>query len=175
MSAKALKSPDGIEFRPLRRFPGYSISEHGLVWSDLSGCCLRWWLAKGYAVLKLRRGGRTVCVSVHRLVAEAFIGPRPDGMDVCHNDNNRLNNHYANLRYDTRRGNLADRDRHGTHQRGERNPSAKLTNEEADSIRVARLNGEPLKSIAARYQVRESTVSRIANGKRRREVKGAQG
>lgn len=46
--------------------------------------------------------------SVHVLVAEAFLGPRPDGLMVCHNDNDPTNNVVANLRYDTQSSNVLD-------------------------------------------------------------------
>lgn len=65
----------------------------------------------GYARVSLGKGNLHL---VHHLVAAAFIGPRPDGHDVCHNDGDRLNNAAANLRYDTRRGNLLDKRKHGT-------------------------------------------------------------
>jgi hypothetical protein len=57
---------------------------------------------------------------VHQLVMEAFVGPRPEGMEVCHFDGDPANNHLANLRYDTRRANNLDRVRHGTHQMANR-------------------------------------------------------
>lgn len=50
--------------------------------------------------------------TVHRLVLMAFAGPCPDGMEGCHNDGNRRNNHVSNLRWDTRLANVADRQRH---------------------------------------------------------------
>lgn len=50
---------------------------------------------------------------VHAIVAEAFHGPRPDGMYVCHNDGNHLNNRASNLRYDTPSANCMDAYRHG--------------------------------------------------------------
>jgi hypothetical protein len=52
---------------------------------------------------------------VHRLVMAAFVGPCPDGMEVCHNDGNHLNNRLENLRYGTRSDNQYDRVKHGTH------------------------------------------------------------
>ena len=54
-----------------------------------------------------------------------------------------------------------------TPTRGERNPSAVLSNVQAQQVRIARMRGEPLALIAKRFGVRESTVSRIVNGRRR--------
>ena len=51
---------------------------------------------------------------VHKLVAEAFVGPRPTAMDVCHNDGNPINNAVENLRYGTKAENQIDSVRHGT-------------------------------------------------------------
>lgn len=44
----------------------------------------------------------------HILVAEAFIGPRPEGYSVCHCDGNKENNKLSNLRYDTQSENSID-------------------------------------------------------------------
>lgn len=47
--------------------------------------------------------------SVHSLVAAAFIGPCPDGMEVDHIDRDRTNNRASNLRYVTHAVNLSKR------------------------------------------------------------------
>jgi hypothetical protein len=44
----------------------------------------------------------------------AHVGPRPDGMQVCHNNGLRTDNRLSNLRYDTASGNMRDRILHGT-------------------------------------------------------------
>lgn len=68
----------------------------------------------GYPRLTLSRNGRRRPVKVATLVAEAFIGPRPAGMEVCHWDGDRVNSRLCNLRYDTPRANRMDSIRHGT-------------------------------------------------------------
>ena len=49
-------------------------------------------------------------VFVHRVVAECWLGPRPDGMQCDHIDRNSLNNDYRNLRYVTKSGQMLNRD-----------------------------------------------------------------
>lgn len=51
-----------------------------------------------------------------KLVAETFLGPRPEGMEVCHNmPNSSLDDSVKNLRYDTHYNNMQDIKRHKTH------------------------------------------------------------
>lgn len=57
-------------------------------------------------------GGKTH--NVHTLVAEAFIGPRPDGLEVCHNNGDAHDNRRENIRYDTHSANGLDKVKHGT-------------------------------------------------------------
>lgn len=52
---------------------------------------------------------------LHQLVAAAYLGPRPRGYETRHQDGNLLHNHYGNLCYGTRRDNVLDAVRHGTH------------------------------------------------------------
>lgn len=177
------------ELRPLIRrgvlIPGYAVGDGGTVysyWHKAPGGRIRWVMGEdaeplaaypigkngAYLGVAFRHDGRTVRASVHTLVMEAFVGPCPDGQEVCHDDGNGHNNRLGNLRYDTRPSNHADKRRHGTHQDGERNQSAKLTNAQAEEIkRLRNVERVPLSVIAARFDVWESTVSRIANGVRR--------
>lgn len=50
---------------------------------------------------------------VHQLVLEAFVGPRPPGMEGCHLDDNKENNAVTNLRWDTHSANMFDMVRNG--------------------------------------------------------------
>lgn len=47
---------------------------------------------------------------IHQLVADAWIGPNPGGLDIDHIDRNKQNNHYGNLRYVTRSVNCLNKD-----------------------------------------------------------------
>ena len=65
---------------------------------------------------------------VHVLVLEAFVGPRPEGMQCCHNNGIADDNKLKNLRWDTPRNNVRDRKLHGTYQYDQRNPNYKHGN-----------------------------------------------
>lgn len=79
----------------------------------------------GYLQVLLASGGVQRAKYVHRLVADAFLGACPEGMQVDHADNDRKNNRLNNLRYMTAWENTvrqldfgnspADRVANGTH------------------------------------------------------------
>jgi hypothetical protein len=64
---------------------------------------------RGYLSLVLGRETH----EVHRLVALAFLGPRPEGGEVRHVDGNPLNPRLSNLTYGTRSENGLDKRAHG--------------------------------------------------------------
>jgi hypothetical protein len=43
-----------------------------------------------------------------------FVGPAPEGMEGCHYNGDPTDNRLENLRWDTRKANVADAIRHGT-------------------------------------------------------------
>jgi len=97
-------------WRPIPGFPDYEVSDLGRVKSlkrtnpiILSPCN-----DNGRKRVQLRIDGRTEMKSVSHLVALAFIGPRPNGMVVCHNNSDVTNDAASNLRYDTQTGNMKD-------------------------------------------------------------------
>ena len=67
----------------------------------------------GYPRVNLSHQGEDKTRTVHSLVAEAFIGARPENMEVCHSDGDPTNNHLDNLRYGTPSDNTLDRVKHG--------------------------------------------------------------
>lgn len=53
----------------------------------------------GYHTITLSANGRRECTLLQIVVAEAWIGERPDGFHVDHDDFNRSNNRPSNLKY----------------------------------------------------------------------------
>ena len=118
----------------------------------------------GYWFVALSRDGKLTTYVIHRLVAEAFIGPRPAGMDTCHGANGKDDNTLANLTYGTHSQNMRDCLRDGTHQHGERGSNAKLTSAQVAEIRS--LKGKRLqREIATAFGISRSCVSLIWSGK----------
>lgn len=109
--------PIAEQWRPVPGFSAYLISDIGRVISNRRR--RQRFLhpnigTEGYRVVGMARDdGKRITRKVHALVAEAFIGPRPDEMQVCHRDGDQLNNCVDNLYYGTVGDNARDRVRHG--------------------------------------------------------------
>jgi HNH endonuclease/NUMOD4 motif len=69
-----------------------------------------------YRKVGLWDGRAGVMTGVHRVVAAAFIGPAPEGMEVRHKDGDSLNNCAENLEYGTVSQNAQDKITHGRNQ-----------------------------------------------------------
>lgn len=108
------------EWRPVVGFADYSVSDRGRVTSHrlrIPRLMSPAPNSRDYLTVTLRdAGGRPVTRTVHSLVAEAFIGPRPAGEEVRHLDGDKENCALANLAHGTRGQNQRDSVIHGTHR-----------------------------------------------------------
>lgn len=113
----------------------------------------------GYPQVSLTAGKRRTVERIHRMVTAAFLGPKPDGLEVRHYpDNDKTNCRADNLSYCTSKENKADKIEHGTHSRGIRHNMVKLTEEEVRSIRLDR---RKKKIVAEQHGVCISTIYKI--------------
>jgi len=105
-------------------------------------------------------------VTVHSLVASAFIGDRPAGHDVNHKNCIKRDNTSTNLEYATRRANVVHAHNAGLFQSraGVRNPACKLTDRDVISIK-RRLGKDTGVDLARKFGVSVSTISLIKRGK----------
>lgn len=177
-----------VIWKPIPDFLGYEISQCGQVRSFHENCDSRRWHlsstpmrilqpridSKGYRCISLRRNGKTYQRRISNLVALTFIGPKPHGVEVCHNDGDASNDHLDNLRYDTHKANIEDALKHGTMKRsGEHNPHAKFTNAQAKSIRLEYASSNTTQEkLAGKYGVNRATIGGIVTGKRYRSAGG---
>lgn len=165
-----------VEYREINDFPGYRVGDDGSVWTAWRKVCdgtrggIRSAVGDTWRPLNPRPKteghlfvslGKCANRAVHRLVLEAFVGPCPPGMEACHNDGSPANNHLPNLRWDTRKANIADCIRHGTRAdfRGERHGRAKLTDDAVRAMRAEYATGDTsYKKLAAKFGVSKPAV-----------------
>jgi len=162
------------EWRPVIGYEGwYEVSSCGRVRRVATACgtsagrVLRTPLARpnSYPRIHTSCQNRTKSVWVHRLVAEAFIGPCPTGHQINHRNGIKTDNRVGNLEWATALTNLRHARDTGllNPSRGERNGQAKLRNEDIPIIRAARgkISGCEM---ARRYGVSEHTIRCVLNG-----------
>lgn len=144
----------------------------GLNWANdpefriLTGTCT----SKGYLAVQLRKDGRSHRNFIHRLIAQTFIGPIPNGMCINHLDGNPRNNAVSNLEITTYSGNT----RHAIEvlgwkpkgQLGTENGFAKLTDEQVRYIKSHPKRYGVATKLARELGVASSTISSILSGKR---------
>ena len=101
---------------------------------------------------------------IHHLVAKAFLGERPEGLWCCHKDDDKANNNVDNLYWGTPSENTSDMLKNGQANppKGFRNGNCQLTLEQIQQILTAKGTGE---SVAQKFGVGPSTVSRLRRGK----------
>jgi len=92
----------------------------------------------GYPTVNLSVDGHRKVHLVHRLVAAAFLGPCPEGMEVRHLDGNRGRCELSNLAYGTHSENELDKLRHGTHITGSREACINGHPFSVGNVRIAR-------------------------------------
>ncbi len=105
---------------------------------------------------------------VHHLVADAFIGPRPEGMQINHIDGNRNNNRKENLEYCTHSENTKHAHRTGLIKtlRGERIGNSKLKEDDVLGIKLLGRSLWTHREIADVFSVSPALVGLIIQGKR---------
>lgn len=153
----------GEEWREIKGFPGYMVSDRGQVASFKRKECIL--LSPGldrcgYLGYGLHNSSGQHTVKVHVVVMRTFAGECPKGKEVNHKDGDKTNNKLSNLEYVTRSCNVQHAFDTGLKNslRGENHPSAKLTESDVMEIRRRRASGDILRVLADDYCVCIATI-----------------
>lgn len=104
-----------MDDREFRKIPSlkflYEISEDGRIFRNVkSKKIIKQFLGRnGYWQVLGSINGKKFIKAAHSLVAECWLGEKPEGYEVDHIDRNKHNNHYTNLRYVTRSEQMKNR------------------------------------------------------------------
>ena len=119
-------------------------------------------------------GYRSICLynnrvqhhfMVHRLVAEAFIGPIPAGCQINHKDGNKLNNTPENLEIVTPAENMTHASRTGLLATGERRSDTKLRDADVLRIRYELFGAYTQEEIGAMFSVTRKCITHLLYGR----------
>lgn len=123
----------------------------------------------GHLKVGLSKKGVVKRYWLHRLIAKTFLGePSSRHTETRHLDGNPNNNHAHNLMWGTTLENVQDAKQHGTTicwRLGEKNPRAKLTNDQVIKIKQLLKNNQTHAAIAQQFNVDASTITRINTNK----------
>jgi len=165
------------EIKEIPGYEGYYADTNGEIWSVWRTGCkggageVRHKMkltnkGGGYLIVNLSGGKGNLLRRVNRLIAETFIVNTCGNPFVCHRDGNPENNSVGNLYWGTQKQNMADKLLHGTDQRGEKCPTAKLTQRQVRAIRSLKARSNIRQGeIAQMFKVSPTTISMILNKK----------
>jgi hypothetical protein len=161
-----------IEWRPVRGYETlYAVSSEGQIKRIARGKRTHVGLilqpkkvSQLYESVKLFNGyGQYELKTTHEIVADAFIGPRPEGFEVNHKDFDKRNNRASNLEYMTHRENIQHAVRGGRFPQGEQVVGSKLTADDVRAMRALRTCGWSQRKLAAAFRLSQSTTCAILN------------
>ena len=118
----------------------------------------------GYEVVSFSTNNKTKTYYKHRLVLHAFVGECPFGCEALHINGNKLDNRLENLRWGTRKENVADSIKHGVATIGARNGQAQLTVDMVKVIRQSKLTKDSVAKLSDQFQVSNYVIRRVLNG-----------
>jgi hypothetical protein len=127
--------------------------------------CIEWpFGTNGHGYGRATLNGKRVLVAW--ITCEMINGSKPsDDYEVAHNCGNRICVNPFHLRWDTRAGNMRDKDFHGTDNKGEKHASHKLSESDILDIRsMCKINTH--REIASKFGISTALVSMIRNGQR---------
>lgn len=122
----------------------------------------------GYLFASISQPGSThKSVRVHHLVAEVFLGKRPEGYVINHKDGNKKNNVLSNLEYVSQQDNIKHAVKNFLHK-----PKFLTTMLNEEEVKDRYNSGISAAKLADTYSVSVRTIYRIINNEYRVYSKG---
>jgi len=117
-----------------------------------------------YLSISASKNGVAHQLYVHRLVGLHFV-PNPDNKpQIGHNDGNKTNNYFENLRWETQQENIEHAIKTGLiNQNGVNNHQSKLSELDISNIKQLLATGKTHQSIATVFGVSRQTIGYIKN------------
>ena len=140
-------------------YEGYQVSNHGRVRNKKTGKILKPYKTnRGYHTVGFWLDGKKKRLSVHRLVAQAFL-PNPQKLpEVNHINGCKTDNHLCNLEWVSCSANIAHAYQNGLRQ-------AKLTNSDKEKILQLIHQGLTQRTIGKLFNVSHSAIGDIKRSK----------
>lgn len=131
-------------------------------------------LPSGYRQVRVMVDSVRIHGSAHRLVWQHFFGDIPDGLCINHKNGIKHDNHPDNLEIVTYSENAKHAYRTGlSDEHGEKNPAAKLSDDDVAKIRKMYATGEyTQQEVGNMFGVAFQTISKIVRGDRRQRQRG---
>lgn len=159
--------------KSLRKQKGFYIREEVILKNRID---------RGYLKVTLSKDNKLKYISVHRLIAEAFI-PNPENKSfIDHINGNRADNRIENLRWVTQKENMNNpitRKRESNSKKGEKNPQYQKpkTEKQLEALRKSNIKSvicietkevfESIEDASKKYNITASNISRCCNGIRK--------
>jgi len=159
------------EWKKIKNYP-YKISNFGRVkriksmQGTFSGKILKPFNdGVGYLSIGLSKNGKVKTFYIHKLVAEAFIGPCPENKEVNHLDGIKENPHADNLEYVTKSENSKHAYKLGLIKKGESRRNSKLDRRKVIEIKKLYEDGKHTQlELAKKFNMSQQAISKIVCG-----------
>lgn len=150
----------------------YSVSDHGRIRNDDADREMK--RSRGidinyYWHVRLSYHGEYMSFRVANLVANAFLGPRPDGHQINHIDCDSGNDHASNLEYVTPQ----EHERHTVANKLHVHAPHRLTPEAVREIRSYPRGARVMRQLAEKYGVTRGAIRQVRTGRAWRSDRGS--